>query len=456
MEYILSLYTHYFHTNDGECMVYNSEQNSFFKVPEEVYDYLESLHQGEERLIPYDIREFLLQNKIIIPPTQKYAYYNKAKLLDSLRRFHSDKLILHLIPTTCCNFSCAYCFEGDKNNRLMSDAVIDDLMAFINRYHTYKRISLVWYGGEPLLAFGKIKSILSRLKSDVQIPLIHHSIITNGYLFTKEICNFFQEYPLDDVQITLDGEEKEHNAKRYSKTDHNTYQKILENIDMILNEMPNTHVTIRINIDESNKASFAKLYKEFQQRWEGKNYSCYPGFIRIENKELTQMITPSIIGDSKRNFYASLEQSDLNIKHYPRHRPKSCCATKINSYIIGPEGEIYKCWNDVNHPDRIIGYINQQKLINENLLASYMIDGSIFEEQMCKDCFFFPTCDGGCPQYRLRNKQNCGHYELCMLANDKKSNKSYLNECLLKHYEQMQHNNKDTFPTMLQGNSCNE
>lgn len=444
MEHILSLYTHYFRTSDGKCMIYNSERNSFFQVSENIYNFIDYLSEGKEHYISNETKNFLLNNRIIIKPTQKYDYYNKAKLLDILNRFTSDKLILHFIPTTCCNFSCYYCFEKHKSNRIISNEIIDELVAFINRNRNYKKLNLIWYGGEPLLAFDKIKLILSRFKEEVQIPLIYHSIITNGYLFNKEMCYFFKEYPLNDIQITLDGDEKEHNSKRFSRTDHSTFEKIVSNIDMILDELPNTKVYIRLNIDENNKESFSKLYKEFQQRWKGKNYSFYPGFIRIENKELTQMITPTILGNSKRNFYSNLEQNSLNVKYYPSHRPKSCSATKMNSFIIGPEGEIYKCWNDVSDSSRVIGFINQQKLTNENLLANYMIQGSIFEDEKCKDCFFFPTCDGGCPQYRLRNKCANGQYDLCTLTNDKKADKSYLTECLMKHYEELQHKENKT------------
>lgn len=106
----------------------------------------------------------------------------------------------------------------------------------------------------------------------------------------------------------------------------------------------------------------------------------------------------------------------------------------MNSYIIGPEGEIYKCWNDVSDRNKIIGYINTQKLTNVDLLAKYMVDSTIFEETKCRECFFFPICGGGCPQYRIQNKYENGNYDLCAVRNDKKDDKQYLTLCLEKHY----------------------
>lgn len=51
---------------------------------------------------------------------------------------------------------------------------------------------------------------------------------------------------------------------------------------------------------------------------------------------------------------------------------------KLNSYIIGPEGEIYKCWNDVSNTAKVIGNIQEECLENSTLFARYMTDLSPF------------------------------------------------------------------------------
>jgi uncharacterized protein len=104
---------------------------------------------------------------------------------------------------------------------------------------------------------------------------------------------------------------------------------------------------------------------------------------------------------------------------------------------IGPEGEFYKCWNDVSDRRKIIGYINQPSLINPNLLTKYIIEGTLFDDLKCKNCFFFPICGGGCPQYRLKNKYEGGSFDLCAIRNDKREDKQFLNSCLEKHYNKI-------------------
>lgn len=434
MELIKSIYTHIFKYN-GKCLVYNSENNCFFEISDKIYEYIEHINENKFISVSQETLDMLIKHKIIISKNDKYSYYNRSKLMNCLDRFCSTKLTINIIPTTSCNFKCPYCFEKNKTNKTISDNVIEKLIEFINKHSDSKKLNLMWYGGEPLLAFEKIKIILKLIQDKSIIPLNSHSIITNGYLFDQAKCSFFKKYPLSDIQITIDGEQSQHNKSRYTCNDNNTYERIISNIDVIVEEMPSTRVFIRINIDENNKYSFASLYKKFNERWGGKNVHVYPGFIRIDNENSTNMMAPSIIEDSKRNFYFDLEEDGLKVGYYPELRNKSCSAVRKNSYIIGPEGELYKCWNDVSNPNKIIGNICEDNIKNVDLLAKYLTEGTVFENEKCRDCFYFPICGGGCPQYRLKNKFEGGSYDLCSVRNDKRLDKKYFTECLIKHYE---------------------
>ncbi|WP_206077337.1 hypothetical protein, partial [Porphyromonas levii] len=66
MEYILSTYTHFFTTQHGEKLVYNSEMNSFFKVSSEIYHYLENLGMKKQADLNTTDKDFLVENKIIV------------------------------------------------------------------------------------------------------------------------------------------------------------------------------------------------------------------------------------------------------------------------------------------------------------------------------------------------------------------------------------------------------
>ena len=91
-----------------------------------------------------------------------------------------------------------------------------------------------------------------------------------------------------------------------------------------------------------------------------------------------------------------------------------------NSFLIGPEGEIYKCWNDVGHEDRIVGNIFQSELINPVRMYRYLCESSIFADAKCKDCNVFPICDGGCGHYRYRNTFEDANFDYCTRFKDQR------------------------------------
>ena len=111
--------------------------------------------------------------------------------------------------------------------------------------------------------------------------------------------------------------------------------------------------------------------------------------------------------------------------------------TKRNAYVIGPEGELYKCWNDIGISEKVIGHIETERDWNMSLVAEGMVGCSYLESEECKKCFFFPICDGGCPQKRLENKKKGIENGTCSYF------KSHLNELLEIHYEQKKGDNKN-------------
>jgi len=93
----------------------------------------------------------------------------------------------------------------------------------------------------------------------------------------------------------------------------------------------------------------------------------------------------------------------VDTEYYPKLHG-GCTATEKNSFVIGPEGEIYKCWMDVGIKEMIVGDIFEKTPWNMGLIANYMAAGDRFLSPECRECFSLPICDGGCPKARMQNK----------------------------------------------------
>ena len=101
---------------------------------------------------------------------------DQAKLDDFFRQLKSRPETITfeatVLTTYACNFACVYCFEESvKNDIFMSEETGEQLVRWIARKaekEGYKRIFLVYYGGEPLLHVRPIYDISWRLSQWAQ------------------------------------------------------------------------------------------------------------------------------------------------------------------------------------------------------------------------------------------------------------------------------------------------
>lgn len=109
-----------------------------------------------------------------------------------------------------------------------------------------------------------------------------------------------------------------------------------------------------------------------------------------------------------------LHDEGLSYGFFPDRKVKGCMMHTQNSYIVGPECEIYKCWNDVSDEGKVIGHIQDGILhiTNSSRYIKYRTQTSAFNSE-CKECHAFPICDGGCGSYRYRNVFENSKFILC-------------------------------------------
>lgn len=405
----LSIYTYIFQ-HASSFYLYNSEHGILANISERLYSLL---YNRDFNSIPHNSQKELIEKGILVESDKKYMYYDEMKMRFLSASYEKEHMGLVIVPFTGCNFACPYCFESKKHPMLMSENIENDLIAFINA-HSAQSMALTWYGGEPLIAFKNIKSIYNKLINQTKVNIEKHAIITNGYLLNQEILNFFRDAHLSEMQITLDGTEEHHNQTRFLKQNkQGTFHKIIDNIRMAVETLPNCHIAIRININKSNEQDFFDIYNKFSKEFKEKQISIYPGFIREETPDHHSLCYESIDSQCICNFYERVKKLGGNVNFFPRKAPKGCMVNKLNSYIIGPEGEIYKCWNDVSNTEKIVGYINQKQITNKPLLYRYMNETTPFSNSQCKDCLLFPVCSGGCAWYQYKNIFENGRFNIC-------------------------------------------
>lgn len=411
----LSLYTQWF-DKDGSWYLYNAQTNFFSEVSQELIDTLED---REWDSIPDDVMNKLKEQHIIEESSALYDYYNKMKIVFEAGCYNPTSFKLVIAPTTSCNFACPYCFEPKKNVKTITDNVIERLVDFLKKKEHLKDISIVWYGGEPLIAFNKIKQILERFESE-NITVWSQSIITNGYLLTPEICEYFKNRNLSDIQITLDGNRDSHNSTRFLKhSGEGSFDVVFNNIITAVKALPNSRINVRVNVNKNNYLDYADVVNLLRQELPGyENFSAYPGLIREETSDKRSLKCSSYKTSDIHDLYSKYANLGISFNLFPKRLYKRCMMQDANAYVVGPEGELYKCWNDVSDPSKVVGNIADEHPTNDTLLTNYMTLSSPFNEE-CKQCKVFPICDGGCSLHRYRNNLEGCLYDVCSPYKDK-------------------------------------
>jgi len=383
--------------------------------------------------------ETLKANFIICTENIIQTQINHKKFLRSYHSFQHESLNLTIAPTSSCNFKCFYCYEAGIVHKTMSKKTIENLTNFIEEKckTTQNKLNITWYGGEPLLAVKQISKILENLKKK-EITILNHSIITNGLFLNNENIAFLKANNINTIQVTLDGVNPEtHNERRKNKDGSSSWEQILSNIDNIINDESNAFVSIRCNVAKDNQAEFQTLKEYLEKRWiNSQKFAVYPGILRNYLDDVSNCQFFNDIESS--NFIISQGVKNNNLDYFS-YRVGGCCATQYNAYLIGPDGELYKCWNELGRPDRVIGNINDKKEMNKDLLLNYLSGLTMFDDECCKNCCLFFVCEGGCHWIKINNYLNHRNNSFCYYA--KANMSTYLEEYFELKKSQNEHSN---------------
>lgn len=399
----------------GNYYIFNSQTLFFSKISREFYN---QLLNNEFEKFDSKTLEKLIEKKILLEEKDSSTCFNHLKTRHLASAYSTDTISLIVVPTTGCNFDCPYCFEPKKSPKVMSDQVMDRLIDYINKRSYADKISLTWYGGEPLLMIKKIQNLYHRIKNECNKEIIRNEIITNGYLLNQEVIEIFKDINIDKIQISLDGTQIHHDKTRFLRNGHKpTFKTIEENIKKLAIAIPELPISIRVNITKNNWHDFVELYHYYnKENWHNKIH-LYPGYIREDDEENRKLCNHCFKNNELLDLYLKFAEEGVNVNLFPRNNFKGCMLQRANSYIVGPEGELYKCWNDVSNPEKIVGSIMHNNLVNYDLLMKYMQECSPVRED-CRECRVYPICDGGCGYMVYRNKFENALYEVCTVYKD--------------------------------------
>lgn len=429
-----SKYNFIFQSEKHGNLLYNSLSNCFVQLNQDTFDQLSQFKEkgtieNVSDDVPTEFMEQLKRSKIVVE--SDYDEYLRIKGTRQVNRNRDESLSLTIAPTLHCNFNCPYCFEASRPSVYMTQEVENKLLDFIKGFSLVKNIDVSWFGGEPLMAWDKIKSItkgILELNKDYSA-----GIITNGFLLDKAKIDLLGELKINFVQITLDGPEATHNKRRPLLNDKGTFNKIIKNLDSLAERQGdfNLAISIRVNIDGTNKNDFAELFYYMKNRYPNNNIHVYPGYVAELGEGCSSNGDTHLDREQQASFMKEqfINHGITAFEFFPRHVDHECMARQKNGYLIGARGEIYKCWMDLGVKDKMVGHLMDDTISNNKVLNKYLYGVDQFDDGACQSCMLLPVCGAGCPKYKINSIDTGAKYDHCHVA------KGNLKEFLEIHYD---------------------
>lgn len=337
-----------------------------------------------------------------------------ADFMGALERTPTQLIV---VPSFGCNLACTYCYQEpfDSVRGLVTPEVIEAFFAWVDRYHgeDSPRPYITLFGGEPLIDTPVHRERLQRYFDGARKRGLTVAIVTNGYDL-ESYRDLLASAPIREVQVTIDGPQAVHDARRPRKGGGATFDRIVLGIDgLIAAKVP---VNLRVVADKANLPSLADLARVAEARgWlslpdthfktqVGRNYElfgCAAGQRRSDLFERAELWAAYVeLAEREpvlRRFYQPRFHGIAHLAQtgeLPSPNFDACPATK-KEWAFAPDGGLYGCTATVgNQRYRLGSYYPRVERDNEAI--AQWSERNTFRVEQCAACNLAPVCGGGC------------------------------------------------------------
>lgn len=414
-----------FKTGSSHAVVFNSYSGVIAKMTLQEYEKLmslESIQANDTELLKWKEQGLIVDGNVNESDLVSFSRYRNT--------FTKDTATYRILTTTGCNAKCFYCYEEGYQKIMMDENTAESVVQFIvNNAQGRRKITLNWFGGEPLLnplAISIISHGVREKLRDLNIKVVG-SIITNASLFNEELIKKAKtDWSIKNVQITLDGLREEHERRKNYNNYPDAFEKTLNTIEELLKE--GIFVSTRLNYDKNNHQDIIELISLLKSRFgNAPNYHCYTYPLFDKPDECTSY---SINGELLKDYHLPLLDVLKRNGYYKPNlggarRSTACFATDPNSFVINADGFLYKCPMDMADRSRSIGTVYEPIALS-NVFAEWCTPTL---PSKCNECVLLPVCQGGCRAARILN-YNDNYCRLKFLSVDYALNELINNENL--------------------------
>lgn len=302
-----------------------------------------------------------------------------------------------------CNYSCAYCSQGALPE--VTQFSIRDLDGFVEKFLALpmtERVTVMFWGGEPLVYWKHIKYLVERIHKDK--PDTSFGTVTNGSLLTKEIVDFFDD---NNFYFSIS-----HDGPGQSARGSDPLQTNREAIDYAITKL-NSKGKISFNtmLSKGNSSRLA-IIKYFESQFPGIPIAHGEmGFLKTtgqENHSFIELTTQEHF-ELRRNLWAELRFNPTVLEQ--------CLTQRQQATLYQNTWPVWDMKCGVDKPNRLVIDLSGNVLTCQNINAETLdgdgrprVHGNVFDDSAipmqgvkhwtqrndCSTCLVLKLCKGSC------------------------------------------------------------
>jgi len=317
-----------------------------------------------------------------------------------------------MLLTDACNLQCNYCFINGNMPQLpckpktmtwsTAKEALD--MYFANLRPTRFQKTIVFYGGEPTLAFPLLKKIVGYLHSDYGEEMSKYNIglllITNGTKINSKISGYLAEHPEISICVSLDGCEEANDLMRIYPDGRGTFKDISNGLEE-LHKAGRTDINISTTIDSHNidrLDDLLVLHEKFQ--FQSVNFNLLldtanrvvdPAYTKKATERMVEyFVKAREIGLHEDRIMRKIKAISRGVLH-----PFDCRAT-AGQLAVSPDGSLGVCHEGVGCKNFFFGTVSKDFVFEKHPLIQEWGRRSPLTMPQCFDCPSLGLCGGGC------------------------------------------------------------
>ena len=309
-----------------------------------------------------------------------------------------------IVPSLACQASCKYCF-GPHEGAVMDEQTAKEAVKFIHNIAnetTAKEISIIFHGGEPLLAPISVwQVLLDEIKTALARYTVKLSLQSNLWNLNDEFLTLLRENNVS-IGTSIDGPKELCDQGRGEGYFDKTFASVKKA------NMAGCSVSAIATITKQTLSHTQEIAKYFRNN--GMSLVLHGASASMEDKdspfaltaeEYTGMLKDLYPWYAKNRKHIKIDTLDHFVKGIVTGNPGVCTLRDCSGMFlsISPTGDITSCQRLSGKKEFCIGNIFDKPTLSqlyESPAAQRQLDREKQVAERCASCEFYPICKGGC------------------------------------------------------------